>query len=205
MFLMAIAVQMMNEQLTQFVDNMAKLTGLMSVGFVAAFVVFGIMLIAMSFFMDKVANGIEKITKAITQQITKLAILNPLLAAQAILSNPFMGVVTVALAIAGGLLVKALLPAMATGGVVSNPTIAMVGEGRYPEAVVPLGDSPQFANMKADIANAVIQGISQMNAIGGGNVTVSASDVILDGQKIGRIIFSPLQQEARRRGVKGVV
>ena len=210
MLVMAIAVQMMNEQMTQFVESMQTLTGLMSVGFVAAFVVFGLMLIAMSFFMDKVANGIEKITKAITQQITKLAILNPLLAAQAILSNPFMGAVTVALAIAGGLLVKALLPAMATGGIVNKPTMAMVGEGRYPEAVVPLGDSPQFAGMKADIANAVIQGMRLMpNASGGSDKTDPANITLnIDGQAFARLIMPKLRKEGYRNGfdlaVKGV-
>ena len=86
-------------------------------------------------------------------------------------SGPFIGIVaglaTVA-AIAGGIVAvhNALkTPAMATGGVVSSPTMALVGEGRYPEAVVPLGESPQFANMKADIANAVIQGMNANNAM----------------------------------------
>ena len=60
---------------------------------------------------------------------------------------------------------KSTITAMATGGVVSSPTMALVGEGRYPEAVVPLGESPQFANMKADIANAVIQGMNANNAM----------------------------------------
>ena len=52
------------------------------------------------------------------------------------------------------------LPAMAHGGVVSGPTVAMVGEGRYPEAVMPLGNSPEFADMKQDITNAVLAGLS---------------------------------------------
>ncbi len=163
MLAMAVAIQMMNEQLAQFTGSMEKLHGLMSVGFVAAFTVFGAILIAMSFFMEKVAAGMDKITQSMEKQITKLAVLNPLLAAQAILSNPIVGAITVAAAVAGGLLVKALLPAMATGGVVTGPTIAMVGEGKYPEAVVPLGGSPQFAEMKADIANAVVQAVSAIN------------------------------------------
>lgn len=184
MLVMAIALQMMNEQMTQFTDSMEKLQGLMSVGFVAAFAVFGAMLIAMSQFMGKVASGMDKITQAMGKQITKLAVLNPLLAAQAILTNPIMGGITVAAALAGGLLVKALLPAMATGGIVSSPTVAMVGEGRYPEAVVPLGDSPQFSTMKADIANAVLQGISATNMTSSGgkgkNLTVQLN---IDGRQ----------------------
>ena len=34
--------------------------------------------------------------------------------------------------------------AMASGGVVTSPTRALIGEGRYDEAVVPLGNSPQM-------------------------------------------------------------
>jgi hypothetical protein len=128
--------------------------------------------------------------------------LNPLLAAQAILSNPIMGVVTVALAVAGGLLVKSLLPAMATGGVISSPTVAMVGEGRYPEAVVPLGDSPQFTSMKADIANAVVQAMTAMNAgkdIGGkgGGEAVALN---IDGQTFAKLIMPQLKKEGLRNG-----
>jgi len=65
-------------------------------------------------------------------------------------------------AIAGmiGAVRSASIPGLATGGVVSAPTMALVGEGRYPEAVVPLGNSPQFASMKNDIAAAVVQGVS---------------------------------------------
>ena len=52
------------------------------------------------------------------------------------------------------------LPAMASGGIITSPTYALVGEGRYPEAVIPLGDSPQFTEMKAEIARAVVQGLA---------------------------------------------
>lgn len=54
---------------------------------------------------------------------------------------------------------KSAVPQMATGGVVSKPVIATVGEGIHDEAVVPLGNSPQFANMKSDIAEAVVAGL----------------------------------------------
>lgn len=183
MLAMALAMQMINEQLTQFTGSMEKLHGLMSVGFVAAFTVFGAMLIAMSFFMEKVAAGMDKVTQAMEKQAAKLAVLNPLLAAQAILTNPITGAVTVAAAVAGGLLVKALLPAMATGGVVTGPTIAMVGEGKYPEAVVPLGDSPQFAEMKADIANAVVQAVSALNVGSGKSARNMTVQLHIDGRQ----------------------
>lgn len=46
-------------------------------------------------------------------------------------------------------------PKMASGGVVTSPTYALIGEGRYDEAVIPLGDSPQMADLVQKIADAV--------------------------------------------------
>jgi len=202
-FLMALAFKMMNGEMTVFVDSLTELVSLMNIGFVAAFIAFGIMLIVMSKFMTKVATGMTKITAAMKKQAKVLAVLNPLLAAMAILSNPFMGVVTVALAIAGGLLVKSLLPAMATGGVVSAPTVALVGEGRYPEAVVPLGSSPQFASMKADIANAVLQGMSALGGVqsggGGGNKNLTVQ-LHIDGRQFAQTVVSDFVDTLNNEG-----
>ena len=47
------------------------------------------------------------------------------------------------------------IPELATGGVVSSPTYALIGEGRYDEAVIPLEDSPQMADLVQKIADAV--------------------------------------------------
>lgn len=44
---------------------------------------------------------------------------------------------------------------MATGGVVSSPTNALIGEGKYSEAVIPLEDSPQMQDLIDKIAAAV--------------------------------------------------
>ena len=44
---------------------------------------------------------------------------------------------------------------MANGGVVTGPTRAWVGEGSYDEAVIPLGDSPQLADMLDKFAGVV--------------------------------------------------
>lgn len=41
----------------------------------------------------------------------------------------------------------------ATGGVVTGPTNALIGEGRYDEAVIPLGDSPQMQELVDRIAD----------------------------------------------------
>ena len=47
------------------------------------------------------------------------------------------------------------IPLLAKGGVVDSPTMAMIGEGQYDEAVVPLGDSPQMQDLVQQIADAV--------------------------------------------------
>ena len=44
---------------------------------------------------------------------------------------------------------------LATGGVITKPTYAMIGEGKYDEAVIPLGDSPQMQDLVEQIASAV--------------------------------------------------
>lgn len=45
--------------------------------------------------------------------------------------------------------------AFARGGVVTGPTRALIGEGAYDEAVIPLGNSPQMADLVNKIADAV--------------------------------------------------
>ena len=52
------------------------------------------------------------------------------------------------------------IPKQAHGGVTTGTAIAMVGEGKYNEAIVPLGNSPEFSAMKEDITNAVLAGLS---------------------------------------------
>lgn len=50
---------------------------------------------------------------------------------------------------------KLQIPKLATGAVVSRPTLAMIGEGNYNEAVVPLGNSPQLNEMLNKFAEKV--------------------------------------------------
>lgn len=50
--------------------------------------------------------------------------------------------------------------ALASGGVVTSPTYSMIGEGRYDEAVIPLGNSPQMKDLVSQIAEAVKGGNS---------------------------------------------
>lgn len=47
------------------------------------------------------------------------------------------------------------IPLMAKGGVVSKPTQAIIGEGKYNEAVIPLGNSPQIEELLNKFADKV--------------------------------------------------
>lgn len=91
-------------------------------------------------------------------------------------------------------------PKMATGGVVTKPTFALIGEGKYNEAVLPLGNSPQMRNLKNDIANAVVQALLALNSVGSSDRRKGNSEVVLniDGQKLARILLPKLYNEQKK-------
>jgi hypothetical protein len=74
----------------------------------------------------------------------------------------------------GGLVGK--IPGLAEGGIVTSPTLAMIGEGGEPEAVIPL---------------------SKMNQMG--NVTININSAVADAS-LGDIIVNALKQYNRRSG-----
>lgn len=86
------------------------------------------------------------------------------------------------------------IPKLAMGGVSSGPTLAQIGEGRFDEAVIPLGSSPQFASMKQDIADAVIMGMAGIN---GGKVEVIFQ---VDGDTWGKASIKNINQLQRQAG-----
>jgi len=74
----------------------------------------------------------------------------------------------------GGLIGK--IPGLAEGGIVTSPTLAMIGEGGEPEAVIPL---------------------SKMNGMG--SVTININSAVADAN-LGDIIVNALKQYNRRSG-----
>lgn len=100
--------------------------------------------------------------------------------------------------------IKAMMPQMATGGVVDSPTIAMIGEGRYNEAVVPLGNSPQFAEMKEDIASAVARKIVPTPAYSSVQPLGGSTPVILqiNGRDLARALLPYIGYTQPQTGVK---
>ena len=121
-------------------------------------------------------------------------------------AKPFIGPIMVAaagvaLGVGIGLLVRKLrtpVP-LATGGVATNTTFAMIGEGKYDEAVVPLGNSPQFRSMKEDIANAVLQGMGVAMSKRGSTSSRPGEIVLnIDGTRLARVMLPNLVDEQSR-------
>ena len=73
------------------------------------------------------------------------------------------------------------IPKMAKGGVVTKPTLAMIGEAG-PEAVVPLS--------------------AASNALGGGRNEKQEINIYLDGRKLERFVINRFEHEVRLRGAR---
>lgn len=56
----------------------------------------------------------------------------------------------------------------ANGGVVTGPTRALIGEGKYDEAVIPLGDSPQLQDLIDRIGDKTNNGVTEVHVYIGG-------------------------------------
>lgn len=98
--------------------------------------------------------------------------------------------------------VKSVIPEwtmMAAGGVVRKPTMAVIGEGKYAEGVIPLEDSPQMQDLITKIAAAVNSGED-----GGGSVDV-VIPIYIAGEKIDEVVVKNLNRGTRRVGNSRVV
>lgn len=73
-------------------------------------------------------------------------------------------------------------PAMARGGVVTSPTMALIGEGGRDEAVIPLDNSPQMTQLVQQIADAV-RDIPRGGGFGSSNQPIEVR-VFLDSREI---------------------
>lgn len=99
--------------------------------------------------------------------------------------------------------VQAPKVAMATGGVVTSPTNALIGEGRYDEAVVPLGNSPQMKQFADSVADRVNSG-EQIRLLRDQNDLLKRildkTGVYLDGREITRVVNMNQRVDARAYG-----
>ena len=71
------------------------------------------------------------------------------------------------------------IPEMASGGVVTSPTYALIGEGRYDEAVIPLGNSPQMA----ELVDQIVQALDKKNSESS-DLPVIEAHIYLDNREV---------------------
>ena len=94
--------------------------------------------------------------------------------------------------------------AMATGAVVTGPTNALIGEGRYDEAVVPLGNSPQMRQFADSVAERVNNG-EQTRLLRDQNELLrqilEKSGTYLDGKLISDTVTMYQKQRSKAMGV----
>lgn len=94
-------------------------------------------------------------------------------------------------------------PALATGGVVTAPTMAMIGEGKYNEAVIPLGNSPQMKQFAEDVA-AHSNSAEQINLLKEQNnllkQILSKTGTYLDGRELTNTVTKYQKIDARVLG-----
>lgn len=86
----------------------------------------------------------------------------------------------------------AKFPHFAKGGVVTGPTVGLIGEGKYDEAVIPLGDSPQMNEMIQKIIDALHD---SPDGAGGGDAVFNIT-VELDGD----VIYKKMKRIEQSKG-----
>lgn len=96
------------------------------------------------------------------------------------------------------------VPYLATGAVATGPTMAMIGEGRYDEAVIPLGNSPQMR----DFVGSVVDGVNnseQTYLLREQNdllrQILEKTGTTLDGKSLNDALHTYQRNRARGRGV----
>nr|DAL98411.1 MAG TPA: tail tape measure [Caudoviricetes sp.] len=95
------------------------------------------------------------------------------------------------------------IPKLARGGIVDQPTLAMVGE-RGKEAVVPLENTSFIDKLASALANVL------MMALNTGNSQQSSSSIAdaivnIDGTELARILIPKIDNELQRMGYRGIL
>ena len=90
------------------------------------------------------------------------------------------------------------IPKLAKGGIINAPTLAIMGEGRKREAVVPLENSSFIDSFAGTIASAVAQAMGPSRGNGGGDTTV----VLKIGEsEFGRAAIKSINSVHRQTGM----
>lgn len=88
----------------------------------------------------------------------------------------------------------------ASGGIVSSPTKAMIGEGSSPEAIVPLSEKG-LEPLISGVANAVLQALEVSGGLGTQQNNSDQAIVLnIDGREIARVLYPFIDKEQKRKG-----
>src|SRR5690606_24186297 len=131
-------------------------------------------------------------------------------------SGPFApalaaGVIGAALAGIGSIASQALkairIPGLAEGGIVTGPTLAMVGEGHRREAVIPLERDNVIAESGGQAVSAAMMPAERFRRASGGETAGGQREVVLriDGATFARLILPHLVREGQRQGMDVVI
>jgi hypothetical protein len=112
--------------------------------------------------LDKILAALQGIADAAAFAIDMLNKINPLKAVKSV--GGFLG---------------GLIPGLAEGGIVTKPTIAMIGEGGQSEAVIPL---------------------DKLGKMGGGNITINVTGGLATSAEIGESVVNALRAYSRSAG-----
>ena len=133
------------------------------------------------------------------------------IAAAGIAAIAVAGIVAVATGMGGGMAASSMgkqtpAPALATGGVATGPTFALIGEGSYDEAVMPLGRSPQFRAMKSEIAAETATRVSRSPSPASSSFSGSSQGrpliLQLNGREVARALLPEISSTQNQVGVK---
>jgi hypothetical protein len=110
----------------------------------------------------------------------------------------FAGAVGKGLESIPGIGAAAKLVGLAEGGMISQPTVAMIGEGNEPEYVVPQSKVPGFAAAMGGQSQQTGSGITIINQITVNGLGRNATQV---GMDLGNALGATLKNQLRQRGI----
>lgn len=95
------------------------------------------------------------------------------------------------------------IPRLARGGIIDQPTLAMVGEGRRKEAIVPLENTAFVDKLASALGTAVLQAMQFAN----GQDRAHDKNIIveMDAMQVIRILLPKLDAELQRRGLRSIL
>jgi hypothetical protein len=102
---------------------------------------------------------------------------------------------------------KRQVPQMASGGIVSKATLALIGEGKVPEAVVPLEENGYLNKLVTNAVNTAITSAMTWNSVGQSSQSSTPINLVvnLDSKTIAQQTYTHLNDISNKNGTPLVV